>query len=827
MSTDKFTHLHVHSEYSLLDGAASIKKLVNQTKKLGMETLALTDHGNMFGAAAFFSTAKKADIKPIIGIEAYIAPGNRRDKDSKGISEASNHLILLAKNNQGYKNLLKLSSIGYTEGFYYRPRIDREVLEMYHEGLICTSACLGGEIPAAIAKGDMEKAREVTEYYARLFGEDFFMEIQWHCDDQNVMTPMLVDMANQVGVPLVATNDVHFLEEGDYQAHAALTCISTGKNIDDEKRMKYPPELFLKSPEQMRAMFPKWQEACDNTQVIANRCDVEIDFKTQHAPVFKTPKGKTADQYLEELCLKGLKKQYGELTQEVKDRLYHELKVISSKDFSSYFLIVWDFVNFARRNNIPANPRGSGVGTLVGYALEISYVDPLKYGLLFERFMDPERNEMPDIDIDICQNGRGRVIEYVQEKYGHVAQIITFGTMKARAVLRDVCRVHAVPLPDADKLAKLVPDNLGITLQDALEQEPRIKEWCDKDPKMQEVIDISLRLEGLTRHSSVHACAVVIADEPLTNFLPLYKASGSDDLITQFDGPLVEKVGLLKMDFLGLRTLSVVDRACQLIKEGKGVEIDSRDIDLTDKATLETFCKGRTKGVFQFESGGMKDLLQSMKPDRLEDLIAANALYRPGPMTLIPDYIARKHGESWSVPHPVMEKVLSETYGIMVYQEQVMQILNGLGGLPLARAYRLIKAIGKKKYDVIAAESAAFIDGCVENGIDKAKGKELFELIQKFAGYGFNKSHSTQYAILAFQTAYLKTHYPTEFMAALLTFEMGTVDKVAEYIDECKAYNISVLPPDVNESSTDFNVIYQERQEEETPGKSKKKKTKG
>ena len=810
MSANSFTHLHLHTEYSLLDGACGVNKLVNHCKELGMENLAISDHGNMFGATSFYCAAKEAGIKPIIGCETYIAPGSRFDKDSKGMSEASYHLLLLAENLQGYQNLLKLTSAGYTEGFYYKPRIDKELLTELKDGIICTSACLGGEIPQLIMKEQFDEAKAVAEWYLKLFGEErYFIEIQWHSEDQNRVTPMLVDLANKVGAQIVATNDVHFLKKEDYRAHQALTCLSTGKTMDDPKKMIYPQELYLRPAQEMRETFARWPEACDNTMKIAEMCNLELDFSTQHAPVYKCPENKTSDDYLRELCESGLRKRFGEISPERQARLDHELKVISDKDFSSYFLIVWDFVNYARRNNIPANPRGSGVGTIVGYALEIAHVDPMRYGLLFERFMDPERNEMPDIDIDICQNGRQRVIEYVQEKYGHVAQITTFGTLKAKGVIRDVCRVLNIPLADADKLAKLVPDEMKMTLSKALEQEPELSEWCERDPKVAEAFEIGKRLEGLTRHCSVHACAVVIADEPLTNFLPLYKVSGSEDLITQYEGPRVEQVGLLKMDFLGLRTLSIVDQACRLIKAGKGKDIDAyRDIDLEDKETLQLFCKGKTKGVFQFESGGMQDLLQNMKPDRVEDLIAANALYRPGPMSLIPDYNARKHGEEWDAPHPIMRELLEETYGIMVYQEQVMQILNQLGGLPLGRSYRLIKAIGKKKEKIILAESAAFVEGCMEKGITKEKANELFALIQKFAGYGFNKSHSTQYAILAFQTAWLKTHYPTEFMASVLTFESGSTEKVAEYIDEARSLGIEILPPDINQSNLDFTVIY-------------------
>jgi len=809
MRTDSFAHLHVHTEYSLLDGGAAIGKLVGRCRELGMESLAITDHGCMFGVIDFYSQAKAAGVKPILGMEAYIAPGSRRDKDARGISEASYHLVLLAENRQGYQNLLKLSSIGYLEGFYYRPRIDKEVLAQYKEGLICTSACMKGEIPLLLGRGETERAREVAEEYLKLLGEDrFFIEIQHHSPDQNALNPMLADLARRVGAGLVATNDVHFLQADDYHAHEALICIGTGKLLSDDKRMNYPEGLYLKSPREMRDMFSEWPEACENTLRIAQRCQVELDFKARHAPVYRPPNGKSDSEYLEDLCQKGLKQRFGKAPAEVKERLKRELDVIRGKNFSSYFLIVWDFVHYAREHGIPANPRGSGVGTLVGYLLGISNVNPLRYGLLFERFMDPERSEMPDIDIDICQNGRAEVIDYGRRKYGQVAQLITFGTMKARAVIRDVCRVVNVPLADADKLAKLVPETLGITLDEAIEMEPQLREWADRDEKIREVIEIGKKLEGLSRHASVHAAGVVIADQPLENFLPLYKAPDSDDIITQFDGPTVEKVGLLKMDFLGLRTLTTIERARQLVKVGKGIDVDPDGIDLADPEVLRLFAEGRTRGVFQFESGGMRDLLQSMRPDRVEDLIAANALYRPGPMTLIPDYNSRKHGQTWSLPHPIMEDILKETYGIMVYQEQVMQILNQLGGLPLARAYRLIKAISKKKQELIQSERDAFIAGCVEKSVPAEKAEEIFSLIEKFGGYGFNKSHSTQYAILAFQTAYFKHYYPTEFMAALLTFEMGSLEKLAEYIEECRQMSIEVLPPDINESFSDFTVIY-------------------
>lgn len=824
MSSDSFAHLHVHTEYSLLDGFNQVGQLVKHCAKLGMSSLAITDHGNMFGAISFYRAAQAVGIKPIIGIEAYMAPGDRRNKDAKNSGDASYHLVLLAENLQGYQNLLELATIGYTEGFYYRPRIDREVLEAHSEGLICTSACLGGEIPTLLTSGQPEKAREVAEYFLSLFGpERFYIEVQSHCPEQAAANPMLIDLANNIGAPLVATNDVHWLTAEDYEAHNALTCISTGKKFDDPSRMQYPHGLYLKNSDEMRSMFPDCPQACDNTLAIADRCDLELDFKTRHAPVFRPPDKKSADKYLEELCIAGVKEKYGKMTDEIKERLYRELDVICGKGFASYFLIVWDFMNFARRNDIPCGTRGSGVGTLVGYVLDVSNVDPLRYGLLFERFMDPERNEMPDIDVDICQNGRAEVLDYVRKKYGYVAQITTYGTMKARAAIRDVGRVLDFPLADTDKLAKLVPETLGITLEQAIEAEPQIKDWAQRDPVVNRVLEISRRLEGIARHASVHACGVVVADESLTNFLPLYKMADSEELITQYDGPTVEKVGLLKMDFLGLRTLSIIERARQLTKIGKGPDIDPRKIDLSDPNVLDVFAQGRTKAVFQFESGGMRDLLQSMKPDRIEDLIAANALYRPGPMELIPDYNARKHGQSWSLPHQIMEEVLAETYGIMVYQEQVMQILNRLGDIPLARAYKLIKAISKKNYETIAAEKDNFIEGCVAKGITKNQATEIFDLIEKFGGYGFNKSHSTQYAMLAFQTAFFKRYYPTEFMAATLTFEMGSLDKLAEYIDEAKHMDINVLPPDINESFADFTVIYNKDTSDEKQGQLKTK----
>jgi len=817
MDSKGFTHLHLHSQYSLLDGAISFDKLLKRCKELGMDSVAVTDHGNMFGAVEFYIKAREKHIKPIIGIEAYVAPGSRFDRTKTTSTEAAYHLILLAENNAGYKNLLKLASAGYTEGFYYRPRIDKEILAELNEGLIAASACLKGEIPALLAGGDQKRAAAAAESYLKIFGpERFFIELQIHEGDESGVNEALVDLANKMGLGLIATNDVHFLEEDDYEAHNCLCCISTGKNADDPTRMIYPRDVFLKSPEQMRSLFSGTIEACDNTLAIAQRCDVELDLKTRHAPRFRPPDGQAPEQLLTKLCYDGARQRYGEITDEIKARIDRELDVIESKGFASYFLIVWDFCNYAHEHGIPVGARGSAVGTVVGYCLRLCDVDPIRYDLLFERFMDPARNEMPDVDIDICQDGRGKIIDYVRQKYGQVAQIITFGTMKARAVIRDSCRVLAVPLAEADRLAKLVPFSLGMTIDKALQTEPQLKQSYEQNEQTKRVIDISRKLEGLARHASVHAAGVVISDEPLTDFTPLYKAVDSDDIITQFEGPMVEKVGLLKMDFLGLKTLSVLERARQLVGDIHGVDIDLERISLEEAKVFELFSSGATKGIFQFESGGMQDLLTKMKPDRIEDLIAANALYRPGPMILIPDYIDRKHGAKWDLPHPIMREILDETYGIMVYQEQVMRICNRLGDIPLREAYTLIKAISKKKARTIAKERERFVAGCVNKGLSTKQASQIFELIARFAGYGFNKSHSTRYAIIAYQTAYIKAHWPVEYMAALLTYEMDNTDKVVDYIGECKRMGIEVLPPDINESGVDFTPLYKGRAADKT-----------
>ncbi len=870
-SSGGFAHLHVHTHYSLLDGACRISDLVKRCKQLGMESLAITDHGCMFGVIEFFNECKKEGIKPILGMEAYMAPGDRRERSTPtgNAGDAAFHLLLLAENLEGYQNLLKLSTTAYREGFYYKPRIDKEVLREHSKGLIATSACLGGEIPSAFMKRDAKAAKLVAETYLEIFGPDrFFIEVQKHVAEQDKVNPELAALAQRMGCGLVATNDVHFLTKEDHFAHDVLCCISMGRLITDEGRLKYPTELYLKSPAEMREALGHFDGAIDNTLRIAGMCNLELDFSKRHAPVYRVPQEKlrasepprstgappvsalpTADdeRYLRQLCEDGLAWRYGtdtEIASEIRQRLDYELSVIAKKNFCSYFLIVWDFCNYARDNGIPVGARGSGVGTMVGFLLGLCNVDPIRYNLLFERFMDPSRSEMPDIDIDICQDGRQKIIDYVRTKYGHVAQIITFGTLAARAVCKDVGRVMGVPLQLTDRITKLIPGVPGMSLDKALAQSPELSDLYKSDAQVKQVIDIGKRLEGLCRNAGCHAAGVIIADQPLENFAPLYRDSDGN-ILTQFEGPIAEKVGLLKMDFLGLRTLSTLTRSIELEHQTRTHRgspcsanqppppldekdhIDFEKIDLADPNVLALFCRGETKGIFQFESGGMQDLLMKMRPDRLEDLIAANALYRPGPMELIPLYCNRKHGrEAVPAVHPIMDAILKETYGIMVYQEQVMQIFNQLGGIELSAAYKLIKAIGKKQSDVIARFKPDFLKGAQDKGVDKRQAEEIFELILKFGGYGFNKSHSTRYAIIAFQTAYMKTYHPVEYMAALLTYEMGSTDKVVEYIEECRQLTlpdggkgIKVLPPDVNFSDKDFTPVYEEA---EAPARKKR-----
>jgi len=807
-----FVHLHVHTEFSLLDGACRIEDLVQTAAAQGAEALAITDHGNLHGIIDFYLAAREAGIKPILGYEAYVAPGRRQDRETiSGGTDAGYHLILLAKDERGYRNLLRLATTAALDGFYYRPRIDKEVLAEHAEGLIGLTSCLQGEVPRRLLAGDAEGARKAADEYRRIFGpENFYLEIQDHAiDDERRVRPLLVALARETGIPLVATNDVHYLRAEDTAAHDALLCISTGKILADKARMRYVPrEFHLKTYEEMRERFADVPEALENTLAVARACNLELDFSQRHVPVYPVPEGQTAESMLRRLCEEGLARRYAKVTQAIRDRLEHELRIIEAKRFSSYFLIVWDFVRYARERGIPSSARGSGVGCMVTYLLGISSVDPLEYGLLFERFMDPSRNEMPDLDIDICQDGRQELIRYVREKYGqeNVAQIITFGTMAARAVVRDVGRVMDIPLPEVDRIAKLVPAQLHMTLERALEQEPNLREMVEREPRLRELIDIGRRLEGIARHASVHAAGVVIANAPLVNYVPLCRVG--DDVTTQWTMGVVERIGLLKMDFLGLRTLSTMKRAVDLVREHRGVAVDLERLPMDDAGVFALFQGGETKGIFQFESAGMRDLLQKIRPDKIEDLIAANALYRPGPMVMIDDFIARKHGRAtYEYPHPVLKEILGESYGIMAYQEQVMRIVSRLGDIPLERAYKLIKAISKKRHDVIAAEQDAFLEGCRKHRLPENLAREIWELVTLFGGYGFNKSHSSGYAQVAYRTAYLKVHYPVEFMAALLTYEMADTDKTAEYMDECRRMGIAVEPPDINESGADFTVV--------------------
>ncbi|MCX5683480.1 MAG: DNA polymerase III subunit alpha, partial [Planctomycetota bacterium] len=814
MAAKPFVHLHVHTEYSLLDGACRISDLVAAAKAEGAPALAITDHGNLFGAIEFYAAAHKAGLKPIIGYEAYVAPGRRQDRETlPGTQDAGHHLILLAKDAKGFKNLLRLATTASLDGFYYRPRIDKTCLAEHAEGLIGMTACLHGEVPMRLLAGDADGARRAIGQYREILGaENFYLELQDHrIEEELKVRPLLVALARELGIQMVATNDVHYIRADDTRAHDVLLCINTGKLLSDATRMRYRErEFHLKTYDEMLSRFSDVPEALENTLAVAERCHLELSFADRHAPVYPAPPGTTPEAMLRKLCEEGIARRYGASFSQVhRERLEHELKVIESKKFSSYFLIVWDFIRYAEEHGIPCGARGIGVGCMVTYLLGISTADPIAYNLLFERFMDPSRNEMPDLDIDICQDGRKDLIRYVREKYGrdNVAQIITFGTMAARGAVRDVGRVLDIPLADVDRIAKKIPSvPLHITLAQAMQKEPELKEMYQREPKVKELIDIAQRLEGLARHASVHAAGVVIADAPLVEYAPLCRVS--DDVTTQWDMDIAAKVGLLKMDFLGLRTLTEMKRAVDLVKKHHGVDLDLEKIPVDDPKTFGVFQRAETKGIFQFESAGMRDLLQKLKPDRIGDLIAANALYRPGPMDMIEDFLARKHGRTqYTFAHPALEEILGESYGIMAYQEQVMRIVNRLGDVPLERAYKLIKAISKKNHDVIRAEETAFKAGCKKNKLPDKITEEIWDFITRFGGYGFNKSHSTGYALVAYKEAYLKAYYPLEFMAALLTFEMGDSDKVSEYMDECRRMGIVVDAPDINESDSDFTVV--------------------
>ncbi len=832
MTTRPFVHLHCHSHFSLLDGAGKIERLIDRARELDMNALALTDHGNLYGALEFYRKAKAAGINPIIGYEAYIAPGRRDHKEASGMKEASFHLTLLARNRTGFQNLLKLASAAFLEGFYFKPRIDKELLAAHHEGLICLSGCASSEFNRALLQGSaderhLRQAMEVAAWFHQLFGDRYFVEIQNNgLEIQRLAMEGAVEVARRMGLPLVATSDTHYVRREDAEAQDVLLCINTGKFRTDTKRMKMEgDEFYLRAPEEMYQVFPHLDEAVARSQEIADSVDIELELGKRHFPVFHPPEQKGSLDYLRERCLAGLRERYadnpqrmvgGELSAEVLERLDRELAVIDKLGFPNYFLIVWDFVRFARSRGIEATARGSGVGSLVCYALYLSHVCPLDYDLLFERFLDESRLEAPDIDIDFEQARRAEVIQYVKEKYGHanVAQIGTFGTLAARAAIRDVGRALGLPIPRVDAVIAKVPEQLGITLARAIESSEELKREYDADADVRELIDLAMRIEGLARNVGTHAAAVVIADRPLSEYVPLQHVQGKEEVITQWAMADVEAAGLLKMDFLGLRNLTILAKAVQLIEEVHGVRVDPYKFPLDDAETFALLCRGETKGVFQLESGGIRDLLQRMKPDSFRDIIATNALYRPGPLEggMVDDYIDIKHGRKKpEYKHPVMEEVLAETHGVMVYQEQVMRILNKLGGIRLADAYACIKAISKKRLPLIAKFREEFLAGAQEKGLTKREAEDLFGLIEKFAGYGFNKSHSTAYALIAYMTAYLKAHYPLEFMAALLSSDIPArnfkkKDSTVEHIEDCQRMGIEVVPPDVNHSAAEYTV---------------------
>ena len=833
MNTLPFAHLHCHSHYSLLDGAGTIRGLLERAKALGMTALALTDHGNLHGSLQFYQKAKELGINPIVGLEAYIAPGSRFHKESSGggTKEAAYHLTLLARNHAGFQNLIKLSSASFLEGFYFKPRIDKELLTAHHDGLICLSGCVSSELNRTILAGgeaNMDKAAEIATWFQKLFGNDYYIELQNNnLEIQRVAMEGSIQVANRLGIPMVATSDVHYINREDAEAQDILLCVNTGKFRTDTKRMRMDSnEFYLRGPEEMYAAFPGMDEALKRTQEIADSVDIELELGKRHFPVYTLPENKTAEELLLELCLTGLKQRYahrpdryadGKLSDEVMARLDRELGVINKLGFANYFLIVWDYVHAARERGIQATARGSGVGALVSYGLYLSHVCPLEYDLLFERFLDENRREAPDIDIDLCQQRRGEVIQYVKEKYGYenVAQIGTFGTMAARAAIRDVGRALGLPIPRVDAIVAMVPEELHITLKQAIEKSDDLKKAYDTDGEVRKLLDLAKGIEGLARNVGTHAAAVVIADHPLTDYVPLQHVQDKKEVITQWAMGDVERAGLLKMDFLGLRNLTILSKVVDLIEQTTGQRIDPYEFPRDDKETFALLCRGETKGVFQLESGGIRDLLQRMKPDHFLDIIATNALYRPGPLEggMVDDYIEVKHGRKQpEYKHPVMKEILEETNGVMVYQEQVMRILNRLGGIKLANAYSCIKAISKKKLEMIAKYREEFIEGAHSQGLSKKEGEELFGLIEKFAGYGFNKSHSTAYALVAYMTAYLKAHYPVEFMAALLSSDITgrnfkRKDSLVEHIEDCQRMNVTVLPPDVNRSGPEFTVV--------------------
>lgn len=816
-----FVHLHIHSEYSLLDGANRIKDLPKRAKELGMDAIAITDHGVMYGVIDFYKACKKEDVKPIIGCEVYVAPRSRFDKEP-GIDNKYNHLILLAKNMQGYKNLSKLVSLGFIDGYYYKPRIDLEILKEYHEGLICLSACLAGAVNQALLNGQNEKAEEIALWHKNVFGDDYYIEIQNNgMKEQVLANQKLVQLARKLDIPLVATNDAHYLKKEDAYNHEVLLCIQTGKRMSDPDRMKFETEeLYVKSPEEMIDYFKAFPDAIENTVKIADKCNVEFEFGHTILPNYEVPKEfATHYDFLKKLCDDGLKERYGEnIPEEYKKRAEYELGVINKMGYVDYYLIVWDYIHYAKTHDIPVGPgRGSGAGSILAYAIGITDIDPMKYNLLFERFLNPERVSMPDFDVDFSDEQRQEVIDYVCNKYGHdhVSQIITFGTLAAKNAIRNVARVLDIPLPEADKIAKMVPNAVHITIKQAIEQNVELRNLYENDEKIKNLLDISMWLEGMPKNTSTHACGVVITKEPVDNYVPLYVRDGQN--ATQYIMTTLEELGLLKMDFLGLRTLTVIKDTKEMVKKNKNIDVEF-DKEMKDPKVYKLWHEGKTCGIFQFESQGMTNFMQELKPDSLEDLIAGVSLYRPGPMDQIPRYVKGKLTGNYEYTHPSLEPILNVTYGCMVYQEQVMQIVRDLAGYSLGRADLVRRAMGKKKLDVMAKEREVFIHGqvdengnvvvpgCVRNGIDELSANKIFDEMAEFAKYAFNKSHAACYAVVSYQTAWLKCYYPSEFMAAMLNSYLGNLDKVPVYIDECKMLNIKILKPDINMSQLKFTV---------------------
>ena len=815
-----FTHLHVHTEYSLLDGSNKIQEYVNRVRELGMDSAAITDHGVMYGVIDFYRAARAAGINPILGCEVYVAPGSRFDREIGSGDDRYYHLVLLAENNQGYANLMKIVSKSFVEGFYYKPRVDLQLLEKYHEGLIALSACLAGEVARFLTRGMYEDAKAAALRYQDIFGKgNFFLELQDHgIPEQQNVNQQLLKMHRETGIELVATNDVHYTLAEDAQPHDVLLCLQTGKKLSDENRMRYDGgQYYVKSPEEMERLFPYATEALENTHKIAERCHVEIEFGVTKLPKFDVPEGYTSWEYLNELCFKGLEERYQPVTEELKERLNYELSTIKNMGYVDYFLIVWDFIRYARDHDIMVGPgRGSAAGSLVAYTLGITQLDPIRYDLLFERFLNPERVSMPDIDVDFCFERRQEVIDYVRRKYGDdcVVQIVTFGTLAARGVIRDVGRVMDLPYAQVDTIAKMIPQELNITINKALKMNPELKKTYEDQPEIHDLIDTARRLEGLPRHTSMHAAGVVISQKDVSEYVPLSRAQDGS-IVTQFTMTTLEELGLLKMDFLGLRTLTVIQNAVHLIEQDTGVHLDMQQIDYNDKKVLDSLGTGRSDGVFQLESAGMKNFMKELKPQSLEDVIAGISLYRPGPLDFIPQYIRGKnHPDTIQYDCPQLEPILKPTYGCIVYQEQVMQIVRNLAGYTLGRSDLVRRAMSKKKAAVMEKERQNFVygneaegvPGCIANGISEQVANKIYDEMIDFAKYAFNKSHAAAYAVVSYQTAFLKYYYPVEFMAALMTSVIEMPNKVAEYIQVCRQMGISILPPDVNCGIYGFSV---------------------